>query len=661
MISSNLTLDSTAVEAIRAQARARNYSEEEIQARLEQAGLVQSPQGLGDQFKRGAGLIGRMAVQAAGGLAGIPFGLAGAGYQAVTGNEPPAMLRPQGVAAADQLGLPKPETPQERILSAGVEGGLQGAVFPGSAAVNVGLGGASMMAGQGAAEAGADPMAQMAAQAVVGVGMPIVGTVAAAATRAAIAGSTSRREAARQAAALMQAGDPSAPMTLGQVVQTNRAKIVEGGLRNMPGANMVFADALEKQAQGLGQRVQGAANSVAPVRDKTVVGKIVQKGIEQGFVPRFRATSRKLYNDVELYVPGESPVTMGSTARLMAEHNDLIKTAPAGKDLFATPFMQKWGDDFAALNESMPEGVPYKIVKAMRTRLGNILDGSEAVPDINIAEVDRLYGALSDDMARTVGEVGGEHGLAAWSRASTYWKAGKDRLQNVLQPLLDKKTPEIAYNALMSGTRDGGTILRTTMRSLGPEERKIVTSSVIGKMGMASPGGQNAAGDVFSPDMFLTRWNSLSPVAKGALFDGVSPTISKNLDALAKAMENVKKANKVMRNPAGTATNVAFLGITGALGTTSPKHAAMGLGVAATGDQLAKRVFTNPNAVDWLVKTTKFPIGAIGPQLVLLAKEADKWDPDSRDVALDLVEFLQGVNWSEYLMGKAIEEHVTAQ
>jgi hypothetical protein len=603
-----------------------------------------SPGGAG----RVAGLAGRAVVQGLSGLNNMmPWNMPQQIGAQVAG-------LPQQTPPADQMGLPQPNTPGERMAVAGGEAGVMGAVAGPMAGV---LGAASGVAGQGAAESGAGPLGQLAASAAVGLGAPVVGSILAGATRSAVLGSATRREAARQSAALIQAGDPTAPVTLGQVAQTGRTRLVEGGLRNMPGANMVFSDALERQAQSVGQRVQGAAASVAPIKDKAAVGKIVQRGIEQGFVHRFRATSKKLYDDVETYVAPESPVIMGSTTRLMAEQNDLVKLAPAGKDLFATPFMQKWGNDFADLAEQMPDGVPYKVVKAMRTRVGNILDGSEAVPDVNIAEAGRLYSALSDDMAATVGEVGGEAGLAAWQRASSFWRAGKDRLQNVLQPLLDKKTPELAYNALMAGTKDAGTVLRTTMRSLGPEERKIVTSSVVGKMGLTSPGGQNAAGDVFSADQFLTRWNSLSPIAKGALFEGVSPTISKDLDNLAKAAESIKSANKVMRNPSGSATNVAFLAITGALGGTSPKHAAIGLGVAAAGHQLAKRVFTNPKMVNWLVKTTKFPIGMIGPQLVLLGKQAAEWDAEDRDLAMETIEALGSVDWGKQTLTNMISEH----
>jgi hypothetical protein len=633
------------IEALRQMGRDKGLAEDVIEAKLTQAGVLgASP----DQWGRHAGLAGRAVVQGLSGLNNMmPWNMPQQIGAQVAG-------LPQQTAPADQMGLPQPNTPGERMAVAGGEAGVMGAVAGPMAGV---LGAASGVAGQGAAESGAGPLGQLAASAAVGLGAPVVGSILAGALRSAAMGSATRQAAARQAAALIQAGDETAPITLGQVAVPIRTRVTEGALRNAPGANMVFGNALGEQGQHMGRRVQALATGVAPIKDKTIAGRMVQQGIEKGFIPRFRATSRELYDNVETHVPKGSPVIMGSTTKLVAEHTDLVKQAPAGKDLWATPFMQKWADDFAKLNEESPEGVPYNIVRKMRTRLGNILDGSDVVPDINVAEVERLHGALGDDIIKTVYQVGGKAGLDAATRADKFWRTGKDRIRNVLQPLLDKKTPELAYNALMAGTKDAGTVLRTTMRSLGPEERKIVFSSVVGKMGSARPGGQSAAGDVFSPDQFLSDWNSLSPVAKGALTEGISPTIGKGLDDLALAAQEIKKANKVMRNPSGTATNVAFLAITGVLGQTSPKHAAMGVAAAAAGHQLAKRVFTNPKMVNWLVKTTKFPIGMIGPQLVLLGKQAAEWDAEDRDLAMETIEALGSVDWGKQTLTNMISEH----
>jgi hypothetical protein len=216
----------------------------------------------------------------------------------------------------------------------------------------------------------------------------------------------------------------------------------------------------------------------------------------------------------------------------------------------------------------------------------------------------------------------------------------------------------------MSGTKEGGTVLRSTMRSLGPEERKIVSSSVLGRLGHAPPGAQNAADDVFSADRYMTQWNSLSPVAKGALFDGVSPTAAKDLDALAKAADFIKAANKRMPNPAGTASNQLFgqvltalsVGAVGAA-TGSAKVAALAAapmaGLAVAGS-FSKRVLTNPKAIHWLVRTTKVPFANLSRELAVLDKESQKWDAEDQDLAQELKDLLSNMDWPNLLKATAV-------
>ena len=41
-------------------------------------------------------------------------------------------------------------------------------------------------------------------------------------------------------------------------------------------------------------------------------------------------------------------------------------------------------------------------MKQLRSQLGDMLDGTTIVPDINLGDVKRLYGALTEDMAAAV-------------------------------------------------------------------------------------------------------------------------------------------------------------------------------------------------------------------------------------------------------------------
>lgn len=619
--------------------------------------------GGGNSLARGAGLVARGDVQGLGNLVGFPYAMAGLAYNKLTGNQPPGILQPQGGAAADQLGLPQPQSGGERMVVAGAEGSAAAAPFGAAGAmapmVSQGLGVASSMAGQGAQEAGASPMGQMAASAAVGLGLPVVGAMGASVIRSALAGSATRREAARQSMALLQAGNPQGPVSLGQVAEGGVGRMVEGGLKNVPGASQTLQNTSGAQGEALGAKATRIADQVSPGGTPTSAGVAIQRGISEGFVPQFRATSKALYDKVYQLVPGETPVIPSKTVGLFADQGNLAAQArPLSDELFANGKMGKWSESMAATLEASPQGIPFNVLKEWRSQIGEALSGADMIEGVGMRDLKRLYGTLSDDM-RTAVASRGPAAERAWDRAQQHWKAGTDRLEGVLQPLMDKRSPELAFNAAMAGTKDGATLLRSTMRSLAPVEKRLVASTVLRKL------GHNPGTDTFTPETYLRNWNKLSPEAKGTLFEGIDQNIPKDLNRLAQAAAIRGEAGKVLFNPSGTAVNTAFLsiltgsGLIGA-GAVSGNTAMMFAGSAplagVAAANLTARAFTNPNVIRWLVKQTAVPAGALKQQLAILAKDSQKWDPESRDIADEMVSTLGNIDWPKMIMATALAD-----
>jgi hypothetical protein len=663
------------LDQIRAMARQRGYSPDEIEQKLVAAGLTSAPEptGFGGQLAHGAGVIGRSAVQGLGNMASMPFGLAGMAYQGMTGNQPPAMLQGNmGTNAANAMGLPQYQGAGERMLGAAGENAIGGALLPGGAAMGrMALGGAAGLAGQGAAEAGAGPMGQMAASAAAGMGLPVTGMILSGAIRSALAGSASRRAAAQETMALIQAGDPKAAVTLGQVAEGGAARTIEGGLKNIPGTGSVFQRTLDKQATEMGERVEKVASKMGPPAAKEVVGAAVQRGIEQGFIPNFKAKSAELYERVYSMVPPTSPVTPTATTRLMVKQNDLMGMAGELSDDITNPKFAKILTDLDKAAEAGGGTVPFEVIKELRSRLGAMLSGDELVADINLRDVKQLYGTLTEDMAAAIHKAGGAPATRAWSRATQFTKAGHERIDKILQPLVSKKAPEQAFTALMSGTKEGATALRTTLQSLDAGSAGLVRSNVLRQLGRMPD-------ETFSPELFLRKLHGLAPTARAALFEGTG-TVGDDLSALAKTAEARRAGGKVMFNPSGTAQNTAFfamlnglsrLGVSG-VGALAGQQVGGGLGAgagavaaplltAAAANQLAERVFTNPRMVGWLVRQTKIPFGAMQQELAILAKDATKWGPDDRQTAMDLVGAMGHMDWRSVLLGQAAAD-ATAQ
>jgi hypothetical protein len=568
---------------------------------------------------------------------------------------------PQQAPMADQMGLPQPESPGERMAVAGGEAATMGALGGPGAMI---AGAAGGLAGQGAQEMGASPLGQMAASMVVGAGLPILGMMGSSIIRTALTGTATRREAAKQSMALLQAGDPNAPVTLGQVAQGGIGRSLEGRLRNAPGSGTRLTQTYADQAEGMQGRASAIVDRLVP-GGATVeqAGMAVQRGISEGFVGRFKATSRQLYDKVYQQLPTNTTVMPSKTVGIFAEQGNLAASARPFTDNLASPTMTKWADDLATTLEANPKGLPFEAVKAFRSRLGEMLSGSDLVEGVALGDVKRLYGALTDDMTAAIGQSNPQ-ALQAWTRANNFTRAGHDRLERVLQPLIDKNTGDLAFKSMMSGTKEGATALRRTMHSLSKEERKIVSASVLSRLGKATDGLQDDVGGVFSPETYLTKWNKLSAEAKSALFTGADPTgaVTKDLNTLAKAISVRKVAGKTLSNPSGTASNVAFWGVVSgvptalagaAMGSTPLMLAGATPVAAAAGTNLMARAFTNPRIIRWLVKQTTVPLGAITTEAAILKKESEKWPTEDRETAQELSDVLTNMDWPSVLIATA--------
>jgi hypothetical protein len=601
-------------------------------------------------------------------MASMPFGLAGMAYQGMTGNQPPGILQGNmGTNAANAMGLPQYQGAGERILGAGLENAVGGALLPGGATMGrMALGGAAGLAGQGAQEAGAGPMGQLAASAAVGMGLPVAGMVLSAGIRSALAGAGARRAAAQQTDALIQAGNPTAARSLGQVAEgglAGGARGVEGKLMVNPGSAPIMKRNLDKQAAEMGERVEKIASSVAPPALKKTIGQAITRDIEETFIPNFKAKTEQLYQKVYAVVPPTTPVTPTAVTQLIVNQNHLSGMARELSDDIVNP---KYSAILNHIDEATTSGggtIPFAVMKELRSRLFAMENGDELVADLNMRDVRILRGALTEDMGAAVQKAGGTQATQDWNRAGLFYRKGMERIENVLQPIIDKAKPEQAYAAMMSGTKEGASALQSTLQSLSPPARALVRADMFRRLGRGQDGS-------FIPELYLKNMNRLAPDARAALFEN-EPLIGANLASLAKTAS----ARQEMFNVAGTARKTGFQAVVNALGVRAmggaagmavggPVGAVVGGAMAPAAmsgvGNIAARVFTNPKMINWMVRQTKVPYGALQQELAILAKDAVKWGPDDRQTALDFVSTMQGMDWRSILLASAAAD-ATAQ
>ncbi|WP_057632519.1 hypothetical protein [Stenotrophomonas humi] len=261
------------------------------------------------------------------------------------------------------------------------------------------------------------------------------------------------------------------------------------------------------------------------------------------------------------------------------------------------------------LLESRVDGkLPYDALTKLRTLVGGEIDNYSLVDNVPRSKWKSLYSALSRDMEASIASP---EAMRAWTRANNYYKLRVARAERIDRVVNANGGPEDVFKAAMSGTKEGGTKIRAVMDSLPRDSQKAVTAAVIKRMGLARSGAQNAEGNVFSADTFLTKWNDISPEARKVLFNRYGPDFSNDMDRIARVAENLKNGAKVFANPSGTANRTAGMTYGASLiGGLFTGTLALPVGIGIGGNVLA-RLMTNPSVVRELANATRFPLNGV--------------------------------------------------
>lgn len=612
---------------------------------------------------RELGLGARGLIQGAYGLSGMLGGDVAAAAEAKARDIPYRSSREAGADLADTIGLPRPETGTERVGGDITEalagsGGLMGvgrqlAVrLPGAletVASRVGNMLASLPGTQVASAVGSSGGAGVTREAGGGQGAQLAAGLAGGLTpsfgRAAVEGAARRvvrgGEAGRQHynQTVRDFESLGAQPSVGQATQSFGIRGAENLLAGGPTSSGVMTRAAERQADDLGAGLRRIADDFNPSASGERAGRAVEKGVDQ-FVRNVNATRRALYWDADRHIPTTTQVPLTNTQQALANLTALTPGAESTTAALVNPkinaLAQTIGEDLMAAKAARATGIPYSAVKDIRSRIGEELSEFTLSTDKPTAQYKQLYAALSRDMEGAA-RAQGPAAMQAAKRANNYFKASADRISQ-LERVVDKSGgPEKVFNAVMSGTRDGGTTLRTVMQSLPKEGQRALTGAVIKRMGLANPGAQGVEGESFSAQTFLTNWNRVSPEAKRALFDRHGPKFVESMNKIARVASNIREGSKVFANPSGTANRAAaytFLGTLGALTATGQIGAAATLAASGASANVLARALNNPTVVAWLGRSTEVPM-ASAPQMIVALKSAAErsGDEDAQEIA----------------------------
>lgn len=412
--------------------------------------------------------------------------------------------------------------------------------------------------------------------------------------------------------------------SVGQATQRRAMQAGENVLASTPGASGKIVGKADSQAQELAANIEKRASQLVRKTSGEQAGRKIQDAVsgDGGFVERFKKQQSDLYDKLDQFVPSDSKVGVTNTQKTLKTLTTPVKGAEATTGRLINKRLTDIASDLGI--DAAGGSIPYEALKQLRTRVGAEIADATLVSDVPRSQWKQLYGALSSDLEAAAKQAG-PGATAAWSRANNYTRAGMRRLETIDHVIDKNGGPEAVFRAATAGTKEGATTLRAVMQSVDDEGKKIITSTVLRRLGTAKPGAQNELGDQFSTETFLTNWNGLSKEARSTLFDRYGPSFRADMDAIAKTAANLREGSQVFRNPSGTAQKSLLIGTLTALGGavgTGQVGLAAGIGAGVGTANLTARLMTNPTFVKWLAQTTKAPAGAYTAAVNTLATQA---------------------------------------
>ena len=496
------------------------------------------------------------------------------------------------------------------------------------------------VAGQAATQRGQVDPAQTAAAAAGGtLGQPVgeaFGAVAPAVGRFLTRGGKAGREEAQQAIA--DAARFGATPTVGQISGRKGVSGLENLVSKAPGGagrfRKVVDDTLAKVQQNVTRLAEYPTGGEVSAE---VAGRTIRRGVDD-FVAGFKDKSSKAFQKLDDHIAPDTPVSVQNYADMLAKVADPTPGAAATSARLASPTVKGLLDDLGL--DAASGQTTFQALRSIRTKIGEKINDAQLVGDVNQGELKQLYGALSKDI-EAAAKAAGPKAEQALKRANRFYRAGSDRIEGTLQPLVRGRFQDRILAGLESGGREGSTQIRSVMKSLSPEQQDIVTGSIIKRLGRATGSQQDETGEAFSFGTLLTRWANLDQRAKDALFKrGRNYQMGQDMDALARYANRVRETSNIFANPSGTAA--ASIGQTYSMvGATSPLLVpvlgagalvpAAGVGAAMVGSNLTARLLTSPKVVHWLAQATKLKPDGYGAHLGRLASIAAKEDPDVQE------------------------------
>lgn len=398
----------------------------------------------------------------------------------------------------------------------------------------------------------------------------------------------------------LQTGSP-----LLQSVERTLSRLPGGGalVRAVQGQNAKAADSTEAIVDNL----SGGADT-----SPTGVGNVLNTQLKAAG-QRMKDLFSDLYDRIEQRVPPGTAVNADNTINTLRR----ITTPPAGAENAGASLINP---KLAAIRNGIEKdlsasaeaaggapgaaSLPYTALKQLRTQIGDQIEWGPFSTDPANGQLKQVYHALTADLNAGAAKMGPD-AAAEIKSVNTAYTANKTR-EEILSRVMDKAGgPEKVFTSLMATTKDGGTTIGHVLDSVDVPTRRLIAASALQRMGRATAGAQDASGQAFSADTFLTNWNRMSPEAKAKLFNTLPDSYSSSINQLAQNISRLKAYSKVLGNSSNTAQVAVWTGEASSFLTlllTGHPMAAGGIAASAGATKLLATALTNPQTAKYLAK-----------------------------------------------------------
>lgn len=339
--------------------------------------------------------------------------------------------------------------------------------------------------------------------------------------------------------------------TAGMVTDNPAVHNLEQSIRNTPGGGRIMAERGKENLDAARAFAESLARRYGNVATPEQVGESMRRGAMQA-KGRFWDTVRKLDEQVESFIPNDEQIPIANTLRWFEENADEVALHPELEALRRQFLGKRPVSKVPDINTSELIDTPQDTIQAhwlkkRKSGIGKVFDKTQPTEADFFKK--ELYKAVRQDI-EDAAVAKGPDAAAAIDRFNRYYRLGKGDKRggrpgelDTINWMLGQAESGRLFSGLQSMGKGGSKQLRRVFRQLPKETQGDIRASMLSEMGAATPGMQNAAGDVWSFNAFLTNANRMSDEAFEFLF-GQNKAARADLQDLMEVSEFVRELEK---------------------------------------------------------------------------------------------------------------------